>query len=254
MKVIIIEDEAPAFRRLQKIIEDVAQDIQIEEVIDSVEDSIKYLNNHQLPDLIFMDIQLSDGISFDIFDQVEVSCPVIFTTAFDDYMLKAFKVNSIDYLLKPIKLDDLKAALSKLNHFKSQFQAASADYSEILRQIRHDQKQYKQRFLIKQGDKMMSINTDQVAFFHLRNGVVMLHTWENKSYLLDFNLDEIIQQLDPSLFFRANRQIIVHLDAVKVAHRYHKGKVLLEIQPTPSEQVIVSAERASEFKQWFGDQ
>jgi DNA-binding LytR/AlgR family response regulator len=254
MKVIIIEDEAPAFRRLQKILDELDQPIEIVEVIDSVEDSVNYFHNHQFPDLIFMDIQLSDGISFEIFDQVEVSCPVIFTTAFDDYMLRAFKVNSIDYLLKPIKTEELKAAIEKWEKMIGQYQSIETDYNQILQQIRSNQRQYKQRFLIKQGDKMMALSINEIAFFQLRNGVVTLHTWKGKSHMLDFNLDEIMNQIDPSDFFRANRQFIVHLASINVAHRYHKGKILLEMNPNPNEQVLVSAERASPFKHWFGDQ
>jgi DNA-binding LytR/AlgR family response regulator len=254
MKVLIIEDEAPAFRRLQKILEEVEPGIEIVEVIDSVEDAVKYLKHHHLPALIFMDIQLSDGISFEIFDQVEVGCPVIFTTAFDDYMLRAFKVNSIDYLLKPIKKEELETSLRKFKSLAHQYGQSSADYAEVLRQIRQDQKKYKQRFLIRQGEKMMSVGVDEIAYFQLRNGVVSLHTWQQKSFVLDFNLDEILQQMDPQEFFRANRQYIVHVKSIQVAHKYHKGKVLLEIQPAPSDQVIVSAERATEFKLWFGDQ
>ena len=254
MKVVIIEDEAPAFRRLQKILDEIDPTIEIIEVIDSVEDAVKYLKHHHLPELIFMDIQLSDGISFEIFDQVSVTCPVIFTTAFDDYVLRAFKVNSIDYLLKPIKREDLESSLAKFRSLAHQYAPNPTDYTEVLRQIRQDQKKYKQRFLIRQGEKMISVGIDEIAYFQLRNGVVSLHTWQQRSFILDFNLDEILQQVNPQVFFRANRQFIVHVQAIQVAHKYHKGKILLEVQPEPSEQVIISAERAAEFKQWFGDQ
>ncbi len=253
MKVVIIEDEAPAFRRLQKILEEQTLEIEIVEVIDSVADSIKWIRNHDLPDLIFMDIQLSDGISFEIFDEVEVSCPVIFTTAFDEYMLKAFKVNSIDYLLKPIKNEDLAMSLEKFQAMKKSFGGASNEsLPDLLKQIRLDDKKYKTRFLIKQGDKLWAVETKNISYFHLRHGVVHLVTNDGKKYIMDQTLDELIGVLDPEQFYRANRQFIVAFEGVKVVHRYHKGKLLLELSPSCEEETIVSAEKASEFKNWMG--
>ena len=253
MKVVIIEDEAPAFRRLQKILEEQSEDIEIVEVIDSVADSVKWIRNHELPDLIFMDIQLSDGISFEIFDEAEVTCPVIFTTAFDEYMLKAFKVNSIDYLLKPIKNEDLAMSLEKFNAMKKSFGGNSnhEHLPDLLKQIRLDDKKYKTRFLIKQGDKLWAVEAKNISYFHLRHGVVHLITNDNKKYIMDQTLDELIGVLDPEQFFRANRQFIVAFGGVKMVHRYHKGKLLLELSPACDEETIVSAEKASEFKNWM---
>ena len=153
LRVVIIEDEAPAFRRLQKILEEVEPDVELLEVLDSVEEAVKWIRENELPDLIFMDIQLSDGISFEIFDEVTISCPVIFTTAFDEYMLKAFKVNSIDYLLKPIKVEDLRASLSKLKSLKNHFSESGFSIQEVLKQIQGGNLTFKSRFLIKIGDK-----------------------------------------------------------------------------------------------------
>lgn len=254
MKVVIIEDEAPAFRRLQKILEELQPGIEILEVIDSVEESIKWLKNHSSPDLIFMDIQLSDGLSFEIFDQVKITSPVVFTTAFDEYMLRAFKVNSIDYLLKPIKIEDLSQSLKKYSDLKEAFSPKSnPDINELIRQIKLEDKKYKTRFLAKFGDKLVSIETLNIAYFQSRNSLVYLVTNDDKKYLLDHTLDELSQQLDPDGFFRANRQFLVHFPAIKAVHKYYKGKLLLELYIPTNEPLTVSSEKAALCKRWLGD-
>lgn len=254
MKVLIIEDEAPAFRRLQKILEEVEPEVEIVEVIDSVEETVKWLSHHRAPDLLFMDIQLSDGISFEIFEQVKIAKPVIFTTAFDEYMLRAFKVNSIDYLLKPVKPEDLKASLDKFKLLRSEFSAVGGvDLQEVVRQIQFTEKIYKPRFLVKQGDKMLSVETGNIAFFHMRHGVVHLVTRAGKTYLMDQSLEELQASLDPTRFYRANRQFIVHFEAITTVHRYHKGKLLVETHPKAAEDMVVSAEKAADFKIWLGN-
>ena len=254
MKVLIIEDEAPAFRRLQRSLEEIDPDITIVEVIDSVSESVKWLRHHNRPDLIFMDIQLSDGISFEIFEQVEILEPVIFTTAFDEYMLRAFKVNSVDYLLKPIKKEDLQQSLSKFRKLNGKDRDhGSANLAELLREIKLDDRKYKSRFLVKKGDELYSVEADQVACFQTRHGIVHLHTSDGRTYLIDHNLEELTEQLPPDRFFRANRQFIVHYPFIKKVHKYHKGKLLIELTEDPGEQIIVSAERASEFKNWLSN-
>lgn len=252
MKVLIIEDEAPAFRRLQKILEETDPDIEIVEVIDSVEDSVKWFRHHEPPHLVFMDIQLSDGISFEIFDQIKVTAPVIFTTAFDEYMLKAFKVNSIDYLLKPIRQEELAKSLEKYQELRQSFSGeGQVNISELVKEIRLDDKKFKSRFLAKQGDKLISIESESIAYFQSRHGVVHLVTLENKKYILDHTLDEVSQEVDPEKFYRANRQFIVRFKAIAMVHRYHKGKLLVEMSPKTDEEIIVSAEKASSFKGWL---
>jgi len=254
MKVLIIEDEAPAFRRLQKILEEVDPTIEIVEVIDTVEDSVRWLRNHTAPELIFMDIQLSDGISFEIFEQAKITSPVIFTTAFDEYMLRAFKVNSIDYLLKPIKKDDLAHSLRKYAGMKETFSAnGSGDLNELIRNIHLSDRKYKTRFLVKKGEQLLSVQSDDIAFFFARNGIIHLQTREGKVYLVDFTLDELEKQLDPDYFYRANRQFILHFSAIKTVHKWYKSKLLIEPLQSVDEKIIVSAERASAFKQWLGD-
>lgn len=253
MRVLIIEDEAPAFRRLQKILEDLNRGIEIIDVIDSVEETVKWLNNHQMPDLIFMDIQLSDGISFEIFDKVKIIKPVIFTTAFDEYMLKAFKVNSIDYLLKPIKPEELEKSLQKYDELSKSTASVPIDLNMLVRQIKLGEQQYKIRFLVKLHEKLISVETSAIAYFTLRMGVVYLVTMQNKRYIMDQSLDDLAQQLDPGQFFRANRQFVIHFEAIAATHKYHKGKLLVEVNPKADEEVIVSAEKAAEFKKWLGD-
>ena len=252
MRVLIIEDEAPAFRRLQKILDEVRPGIEIVEVIDSVEDSVKWLKNHNPPDLIFMDIQLSDGISFEIFDHVKISNPVIFTTAFDEYMLRAFKVNSIDYLLKPIKTEELSNSLTKFEQMKSLFgQSESPDISTLIQQIKLDDKKYKSRFLVKKGEKLLSIEANGIAYFQTRNGVVSLVTHQGQKHLVDYTLDELTNQLDPKDFFRANRQFLIHYSMITEVHRYHKGKLLVEGVLKTEEPILISEEKSSLFKKWL---
>lgn len=178
---------------------------------------------------------------------------VIFTTAFDDYMLKAFKVNSIDYLLKPIKEEELRLSLDKFKSLKAEYGNPFIDISDVLKGIRLDERQYKTRFLVKQGDKMISVQTEYIAFFQTRHGVVHLVTEDNKRFLMDQSLDELQNQLDPRVFYRANRQFVINYQAIATVHRYHKGKLLIDSRPNAAEGIIVSAEKASDFKAWLGD-
>lgn len=255
MQVVIIEDEAPAFRRLQKILEEVYPQAEIMEVLDSVEASVEWLQSNVQPDLIFMDIQLSDGLSFEIFDSVRITSPVIFTTAFDEYTLRAFKVNSIDYLLKPIKREELASSLEKFHQLKSAFgnKSESPDLNALIREIKLDDRRFKTRFLVKKGDELLSIETSDISHFHTRHGVVHLLTQTGRDHLMDFTLDELMVQLDPEQFFRANRQFIVHFKAIKKIHKFHKGKLLVQLAAPKDESITVSAEKASDFKSWLGD-
>lgn len=255
MKVLIIEDEAPAFRRLQKMLESLDPSIEIVEVIDSVEESVKWLKNHNQFDLVFMDIQLSDGISFEIFEQLKITKPVIFTTAFDDYMLRAFKVNSIDYLLKPIKQEDLGKSLQKFREVRKEYGVSPAipDLNSLIKKIQLRETVYKTRFLIRQGDKLLSIEVTEIGYFQLHNGLVYLHTLGQKRFMMNMSLNDLDQQLDPQQFFRANRQFIINFQAVKAVHRYHKGKLLLELTQDTQPSIVISSERAAALKEWLGN-
>lgn len=253
MRVLIIEDEAPAYRRLAKLLEEADPEIEIIDVIDSVEDGVKWIKNHQEPDLYFMDIQLSDGISFDIFEKVKIRSPVIFTTAFDEYMMKAFKVNSIDYLLKPIKKEDLLFSLNKFKEFTSASNETNPiDIRSLVREIESQKKKYKSRMLIRQGDKLLSIENSDIVCFYIHHGVVYSLTRSGKKYLVDGTLDEIFSHLDPEKFFKANRQFIIQYKYISSANKYHKGKILVEMTLPTDSTIVISAERASDFKDWFG--
>ena len=252
MRVLIVEDEAPAFRRLQKLLEETDPSIEIAEVFDGVKDAVNYLNSNNSFDLMFMDIQLSDGISFEIFDQVEIRKPVIFTTAFDEYMLRAFKVNSIDYLLKPINQEDLARSLEKYRNLKSEFsEVETPSLQKLLQEIQINDKRYKSRFLVKMGDKLVSVESENISCFQAKNGLVYLINKEGKKYIVDQPLDDIGKDLNPEKFYRVNRQYIMSFNCIKAVHKLGKGKLMVEPAFDPNEQIIVSSEKSAAFKEWL---
>jgi DNA-binding LytR/AlgR family response regulator len=258
MKVVIIEDEAPAFRRLQKSLEEFDEEIEIVEVLDSVEESINWIRNHKQPDLFFMDIQLNDGLSFDIFEKAKITSPIIFTTAFDEYLLRAFKVNGIDYLLKPIKKTDLAASLEKYKSLKKSLSNGDIDlgskFQDLLNEVQLSSRKYRNRLLVKKGEKFISVNINDCAAFYIRNTVVYGHTFDDREYILDTNLEDLSQMLDPGSWYRANRQYLISIKAIENAEKYFKGKLLLNTSINLPDDVVVSAEKASDFKKWFGDE
>lgn len=253
MKTLIIEDERPASNRLKKLINDVDPSLEILDVKESVSASVKWFNENSMPDLIFMDIQLSDGLSFEIFKHVDITCPVIFTTAFDQYAIQAFKVNSIDYLMKPIETHDLKRALNKFTELKSYFEDGF-DYSHIktmLKNIELNRPAYKARFLIKSGQAFIKINSEDIAYFYVDNKLTYLITFAAKKHLVDYKLEELERQLDPKMFFRANRQFITNIDSILDIHSFFSGKLKVHIKPPPMSELIVSRDKASAFKTWM---
>lgn len=250
MDILIIEDEQPAAKRLQQLVLNCQPDAKILASLDSVAASVDWLSTHPAPDLIFMDIQLADNLSFEIFNQVEVGTPVIFTTAFDQYTLKAFKVNSIDYLLKPIEQEELAAALRKYE----QVYAKSQQYD--LQVIRHMMRQmsqpnYKERFIVKSGQQLSYINTTDIAYFFAEDGVVQAMTWPGKKYLVEYTLDQLEPLLPPANFFRINRKVIVEIKAVKKIAPYFNSRLALTVHPPYEQETIVSRERVSDFKKWL---
>jgi DNA-binding LytR/AlgR family response regulator len=249
MKVIIIEDEQPALKRLQRLIETIRPQAKICAHADSVEDAVEVISMHQDADLIFMDIQLADGLSFDIFTKMEVRPPVIFTTAFDHYALKAFKVNSIEYLLKPIEEQELIDAFAKFDKLQKQSQAI--DYSEILKAIREKKDEYKQRFLIKTAGRLTFVNIQDIAYFFSDEGNSFLVTINNDRFLLESILEEVESSLDPSAFFRINRKMIVSLGSIKRIDPHFNNRYALVLQPEFEEETIVSRQRSAEFRAWL---
>ncbi|MEZ5039137.1 MAG: LytTR family DNA-binding domain-containing protein [Saprospiraceae bacterium] len=253
MKILIIEDEFPAAKQLQKLILRYKPKANILNVIDSVEMAVNWFNTNASPDLIFMDIQLADGLSFDIFNHTKVMAPVIFTTAFDQYTLKAFKVNSVDYLLKPIEPNELQAAILK---FEQQFAQDSAVDQVLLQHLMQSINKpiYKERFLLKIGQQLSFVPTTDIAYFFSTDGIVYIKTQEGKKHLLDQTLDQLNQELNPAFFFRINRKTIISIHAILKIHPYFNSRLILEVSPKPDFDLIVSRDRVGDFKNWLDGQ
>ncbi len=249
MKVLIVEDENAAARRLEKLLKDLAPDVVVLAQTDSVESSVLWLENNPQPDLIFMDIHLADGASFDIFEHVNVKCPIIFTTAYDEYALQAFKVNAVDYLLKPIKSAELTAALHK---YKQVFKPAP-DYAALLETLKSQQNEnYLQRMLIRFGHSLKLVDLSDAAYFYTKDKITFLITRSSsKRYPVDYPLDKLEEMLDKKVFFRINRQFIVNVNAIREMHPYSKSRVKVDLDPPTELETIVSTERSAEFKKWL---
>lgn len=249
MKVLIVEDENAAARRLEKLLKDVAPELTILAQTDSVESSVLWLENNPQPDLIFMDIHLADGASFDIFEHIDVKCPIIFTTAYDEYALQAFKVNAVDYLLKPIKSAELVAALHK---YKQVFKPAP-DYAALLETLKSQQNEnYLQRMLIRFGHSLKLVDLSDTAYFYTKDKITFLITrGGGKRYPVDYPLDKLEDMLDKKVFFRINRQFIVNVNAIREMHPYSKSRVKVDLEPPTDLETIVSTERSAEFKKWL---
>lgn len=248
MKILIIEDEQAAARRLQKLLADINPGHEIMGVVSSIESAVNWLQSNESPDLILMDIHLADGSSFEIFEKISVTAPVIFATAYDEYALKAFKVNAIDYLLKPIKQSDLENALRKLNT-SSEKKESNEDLIHKLEEAGLIRKA--KRILIKMGQSIKLIDLDQVAYFYSRDKISFAVLPGNKRYPLDQSLDQIEHMLDPAHFFRINRQFIVKMDSIDEMIAYSKSRVKLKLNPVTEEDAIVSKERSPDFKKWL---
>lgn len=248
MKVLIIEDEQPAAHKLIRLLEEADKQIEVIDVLASIEQTINWLAVHPGPELIFMDIQLEDGISFEIFETCKIETPVIFITAYDEYALKAFKVNSIDYLLKPIAPDDLKAALDKFNVLHRQ----QANYSRLESIISQLQPKTKERFLIKIGEHYRSVQTLSIHCFFIMERNTFIQTDTGKTYPIDYSLDKIEQLVDPGQFFRINRNFIVNFSAIQDILIYSSGRLKIILNGwTEKEDILVSRERVTEFKEWM---
>jgi len=255
IQVLIIEDEIPTQRMMIDMITKVRPDWEIIQVCCSVSDSIEYLSepDHPVPDILFADIQLSDGISFDIFTQVKVECPVIFTTAYDEYAIQAFKVNSIDYLLKPIMQEQLEKSISKFER-RYPIDRPTAEtflFETIKEAIQTGQKKYRSRFLIQHGEDFFKLETGQIALIYSVNKITFAKTFDGREHVLDFTLEKLERQLDPEVFFRINRQAIVHAKAIKKIRTYFNGRLKLITNPLFPEDLIVSRDKARILKDWL---
>jgi DNA-binding LytR/AlgR family response regulator len=251
MKLLIIEDEYHAQKYLVKLLKKIKPEAEILDRLDSVEESVEWFQNNPAPDLVFMDIQLADGLSFSIFKMVSVNAPVIFTTAFDQYTLQAFKVNSVDYLLKPVDEEDLKKAIKQYEQIY--FNKANFDSNSLIQIINNlQQKQnYRQRFLIKQSNGFTHLSVDHIAYLYSEDGMTFLISTDNKRHLLDIPLDRIEKELNPKDFFRISRKQIIHIQSVSKIFTYFNHRLKLELKPASKLDAIVSRERVKEFKSWL---
>ena len=249
MRLVIVEDEALAREKLASSLHTVAPDAVIVAQLASLAEAIRWFTANPAPDLLFSDIQLTDGLSFELFRAVPVRCPVVFTTAFDEYLLEAFQTNGIDYLLKPIRNTQVAAAIAKYHTFAAHF---TADYAERLHAVTHGAAAPRDRFLVRKGAGHLVIKVADIAYFYTEDKLVFLVTNATQRHLLDKPLTEIESILDPAAFFRANRATLVHIDSVQRCTPYGKGKLLLELRPSPREPVIVSQERAAACRHWLG--
>jgi DNA-binding LytR/AlgR family response regulator len=251
MRIIIIEDEAPAANRLTKMLCEISDEIDIVKKMDSVETSARFLQSTPDVDLIFMDIQLADGLSFDIFKQVDVKAPVIFTTAFDQYSLKAFKVNSIDYLLKPIDEKELRQAVEK---YRQLYPRQGYNFSDKILKLVHDMNatRYKERLLIKRGQQLSYLKTEATAYCYAEGKLCYAVDFSNNKYLLENNLSQLEEQLQPNKFYRINRHLLVNIEAIDKVHTWLGGRLKLELMPSVKSDTVVSRERVNGFKEWLG--
>lgn len=254
IRAVIIEDESLIARELQAKIAAVADDVKIVEVLPSLKTAKKWFLQNAEPDLLFMDIQLSDGVSFELFEHFSLSCPVIFTTAYDEYALRAFKVNGIDYLLKPIDLEELEGAIGKFRQRSEAQVKPPTDFQELLKAMQSpasDRPVFKEKFVVSVRNTWVPVNTKDIACF-MRDNLNYLHTFGGEKYILDYNtLEEVEELLDPKVFYRANRQCIVNIEAIQSVKPHENQKLTLTLKAPAKTEVDVSREKAPAFKKWF---
>ncbi|MGB5461708.1 MAG: LytTR family DNA-binding domain-containing protein [Eudoraea sp.] len=250
MNVLIIEDEKPAARRLARLLNEL--DVQVATMLHSVEESVEWFQNNDHPDLIFLDIQLSDGLSFEIFDLVEVKSAIIFTTAYDEYALQAFKLNSIDYLLKPIDDEELESAVRKYQNLKPDHNQLSLDFEDIKKLLVNPlEREYKKRFTIRLGQHLKIINADEIECFYSENKGTYASTTEGRNYLLDTTLENLENELSPQIFFRVSRKFYININHIKDIVSYTNSRLIIKLNRYNEQEIIVSRERVKDFKLWL---
>jgi DNA-binding LytR/AlgR family response regulator len=251
MKVLIIEDEPLAAQRLEKLVVEILGNARVLDRIDSVKKSVNWLQKNSAPDLILMDIQLADGLSFLIFEQYEVKSPVIFTTAYDEYALKAFKVNSIDYILKPVDKTELSNALRKLEGLKNSQPSQEALMQNISQAMSMLTKKYKERFVIKVGEHLKTVDVKNILYLYSQEKATFCHSTDNRNHILDFTLEQLEAMLDPNDYFRVNRKYLVRGDSIQDIIAYTNSRLKLVLKNSQDSDVIVARERVQEFRQWL---
>ncbi len=251
MRILIVEDEHFAAVRLEKLVQQKIPNSSHLGTIDTVEEAVEWISSHPEPDLIFMDIQLADGLSFQIFEKATVNCPVIFTTAYDDYALEAFKVNSIDYLLKPIDENQFERAIEKYHRFFPTFSRPEVDWKKVMHSMLNESEQYKQRFLVKTGNAFSYLSTNEISLIYSEDGLSFALDAKAKRFHLDNSLEKIEHCLDPNHFFRISRKHIVALGSIQKVHPYLNQRLKVEMNVNADHDLIVSREKATEFKKWL---
>ena len=257
MKIFIVEDEDLAVKKLKKTLQSVDEEAFVVGEADSIKSSVEWLQSNPAPDLILMDIELADGQSFEIFNQTKVQSPVIFVTSYDEYALKAFKVNSIDYLLKPVQKEDLQAALEKYRQIKNLYKDSQSPHISMDALVKELQqklniKEYRKRFLVKHGQKLVSIETDDIAYFFSDGRLNFFKTNDNRKFVVDYTMDELGDMLDPDKYFRISRSYFISVNSVDQIHDYFGNRLLLHLKPASEKEAIVSREKVSDFKDWLG--
>ena len=259
MKVLIIEDEELAVKKLRKTLQSVDATAEVVGVADSIRSSVNWLESNPTPDLILMDIELADGQSFEIFDKTEVKSTVIFTTSYDEYALKAFKVNSVDYLLKPVQKEDLQLALDKYRNVNKMYARAPADSTplnvdSLVKELQQklQPKEFRKRFLVKHAQKLVSVEVDEIAYFYSDGRLNFFKTHDNKKYVVDYTMDELEEMLDPAKYFRISRSFYVSVNSIDQIHDYFGNRLMLNLKPAVDKESIVSREKVTDFKKWMG--
>lgn len=258
MKVLIVEDEELAVKKLQKTLAAVDAGAEVAGVTDSIRSSVEWLQNNPAPDLILMDIELADGQSFEIFDRTEVKSTVIFTTSYDEFALKAFKVNSVDYLLKPVQKEDLQAALDKFRKVKNMYGSApgspAINMDSLVKELQQklQPKEYRKRFLVKLGQKLVSIEVDEIAYFYSDGRLNFFKTADNKKFVVDYTMDDLEDMLDPEKYFRISRSFYVSVNCIDKIDDYFGNRLILGLKPAVDKEALVSREKVTDFKKWLG--
>jgi two-component system response regulator LytT len=254
LKVVIIEDEIPAQGLLKETLSELDIKSEVVSCLNSIKSAIKWFQTNPHPEIILLDIKLSDGLSFEIFKQVKIESMIIFTTAYDEYVMHAFKVNSLDYLLKPIERDELQAAFEKYRQYNSLFikeKNSSIDFVGLASLIQNKKAEFRKRFLIHANDSFFHLEVDKIAIFYSTQGVTLAVTKEKREYPINFSLESLKEQLNAEQFFKVNRQIIINIVIIKRVHSSFNGKLRLETQPSHSEDIIIGKDKASAFKRWL---
>lgn len=251
MRVLIVEDEVMAAERLQEMVIKAIPDVEVLAQVDSIRTATKWFEQNDSPDLAFFDIQLADGLSFEIFEKARVDCPVIFTTAYDEYALKAFKVNSIDYLLKPIDQEELVSAIEKYHNIHSREESGTPTWQKVDDVLKMLTRQHKSRFVVKIGDRIRSVPTDEIICFYSLAKASYIHTIDDRHYVMDHSLEQIEALVDPAQFFRVNRKFIIAMDSIADIISYSNSRLKISLKHKTEEEIIVAREKVKDFRQWL---